>query len=139
MDPVTHLQRGGAPETSYNNVPEFTLGSTPEYINAEVSSGKNHYFLMTPVAYNNNKGGFSIQSGPYSFKYQRVLDLGTQATTTSWVTRSYSQEHAFPYFDGQASISRTVRPYPSWLIFKPAMFLTSFLLVKYWIYNKNII
>jgi len=47
--------------------------------------------------------------------------------------------NAFPYFDGQASISRTVRPYPSWLIFKPAMFLTSFLLVKYWFYNKDII
>ena len=47
--------------------------------------------------------------------------------------------NAFPYFDGQASISRTVRPYPSWLIFKPAMFLTSFLLIKYWLYNKEIV
>ena len=45
----------------------------------------------------------------------------------------------FPYFDGGASISRTARPYPSWLIFKPAMFLTSFLLIKYWIFNKKII
>ena len=45
----------------------------------------------------------------------------------------------FPYFDGGASISRTARPYPSWLIFKPAMFLTSYFLIKYWIYNKGII
>ena len=63
----------------------------------------------------------------------------------------------FPYFDGGASISRTARPYPNWLIFKPAMFLTSFLLIKcwlvfkpsmfltsfllikYWLYNKSII
>ena len=44
-----------------------------------------------------------------------------------------------PYIDGGASISRTVRPYPSWLIFKPAMFLTSFLLIKYWLYNREII
>jgi hypothetical protein len=44
-----------------------------------------------------------------------------------------------PYIDGGASISRTVRPYPSWLIFKPAMFLTSFLLFKYWVYNAEII
>tara|TARA_B100000780_G_scaffold4744_1_gene3806 strand:+ start:194 stop:889 length:696 start_codon:yes stop_codon:yes gene_type:complete len=44
-----------------------------------------------------------------------------------------------PYIDGGASISRTARPYPSWLIFKPGMFLTSFLLIKYWIYNKDII
>ena len=47
--------------------------------------------------------------------------------------------NAFPYLDGQASISRTVRPYPSWLIFKPAMFLTSYLLIKYWLYNKEIV
>ena len=47
--------------------------------------------------------------------------------------------HTIPYFDGGASISRTARPYPSWLIFKPAMFLTSFLLVKYWLFNKDII
>ena len=47
--------------------------------------------------------------------------------------------NTFPYFDGGASISRTARPYPSWLIFKPAMFLTSFLLIKYWLYNRNII
>ena len=45
----------------------------------------------------------------------------------------------WPYFDGGLSISRAVRPYPAWLIFKPAMFLTSFLLIKYWLYNKEII
>jgi len=44
-----------------------------------------------------------------------------------------------PYFDGKASISRTARVFPTYLIFKPAMFLTSYLLIKYWIYNKKII
>ena len=47
--------------------------------------------------------------------------------------------NTFPYLDGGASISRTARPYPSWLVFKPAMILTSFLLIKYWLYNKKII
>ena len=47
--------------------------------------------------------------------------------------------NTFPYFDGGASISRTARPYPTWLIFKPAMFVTSYILIKYWIYNKKII
>ena len=47
--------------------------------------------------------------------------------------------NTIPYIDGGASISRTARPYPSWLIFKPAMFLTSFLLIKYWLFNKDII
>jgi len=45
----------------------------------------------------------------------------------------------WPYLDGGLSISRTARPYPSWLIFKPAMFLTSFLLIKYWCLNRDII
>jgi hypothetical protein len=55
-----------------------------------------------------------------------------------------NQEHIvhntlWPYLDGGLSISRAARPYPSWLIFKPAMFLTSFLLFKYWYFNKDII
>ena len=47
--------------------------------------------------------------------------------------------NTFPYFDGGASISRTARPYPSWLVFKPIMIFTSFLLIKYWMYNREII
>ena len=46
---------------------------------------------------------------------------------------------SFPYIDGSVSISRTARYFPTYLIFKPAMFLTSYLLIKYWIYNKEII
>ncbi len=45
----------------------------------------------------------------------------------------------FPYIDGGVSISRTARYFPTYLIFKPAMFLTSYLLVIYWLANKNII
>ena len=47
--------------------------------------------------------------------------------------------NTIPYFDGGASISRTARPYPSWLVFKPAMFLTSYLLIRYWYLNKEIL
>ena len=47
--------------------------------------------------------------------------------------------NTIPYLDGGASISRVVRSFPTWLIFKPAMFLTSFLLIKYWLNNKEII
>jgi len=45
----------------------------------------------------------------------------------------------FPYLDGGVSISRTVRDYPLYLIFKPAMFVTSYLLIRYWLNTKNII
>ena len=45
----------------------------------------------------------------------------------------------FPYLDGGASISRTARVFPTYLIFKPAMFLTAYLLIKYWMYNKKIV
>tara|TARA_B100002052_G_scaffold278642_1_gene285182 strand:+ start:402 stop:1088 length:687 start_codon:yes stop_codon:yes gene_type:complete len=44
-----------------------------------------------------------------------------------------------PYIDGGASISRTARVFPTYWVFKPAMFLTSYLLIKYWLWNKNII
>ena len=45
----------------------------------------------------------------------------------------------FPYIDGGVSISRTARYFPTYLIFKPAMFLTSYLLIVYWLSNKKII
>ena len=53
-------------------------------------------------------------------------------------SEQYKLNNIFPYIDGKASISRTARFFPTYWIFKPSMFLTSFLLIKYWIYNKNI-
>ena len=47
--------------------------------------------------------------------------------------------NTIPYIDGGTSISRTARVFPTYLIFKPAMFLTSYLLIKYWLYTKEII
>jgi len=44
-----------------------------------------------------------------------------------------------PYFDGVASISRVVRAFPNYLIFKPAMWLTGILLIRYWIANKKLL
>jgi hypothetical protein len=45
----------------------------------------------------------------------------------------------FPYFDGEVSISRTVREFPMYLLFKPSMFITSYLLIRYWLNNKTVI
>ena len=45
----------------------------------------------------------------------------------------------FPYIDGGVSISRTARYFPTYLIFKPAMFLTAYLLIIYWYNNRKII
>ena len=47
--------------------------------------------------------------------------------------------NTIPYIDGGTSISRTARVFPTYLIFKPAMFLTSYLLIKYWLDTKEII
>ena len=47
--------------------------------------------------------------------------------------------NTIPYIDGGASISRTARVFPTYLIFKPAMFFTSYLLIKYWLNNKKIV
>ena len=46
--------------------------------------------------------------------------------------------HFFPYIDGGLSISRTARFFPTYLIFKPAMFLTSYFLIIYWRSNFNL-
>ena len=77
-----------------------------------------------------------------------IIPLVTVNTCLILITQFHelfpNQEHVvhnslWPYLDGGLSISRAARPYPSWLIFKPAMFLTSFLLIKYWYYNRDII
>jgi len=43
-----------------------------------------------------------------------------------------------PYIDGGVSISRTARTYPAYLIFKPFMIITAFLLIKYWNQNNGL-
>ena len=55
------------------------------------------------------------------------------------IDQPYRLFNTFPYLDGGTSISRTARYFPSYLIFKPAMFFTSYLLIKYWLYNKKIV
>ena len=44
-----------------------------------------------------------------------------------------------PYIDGVSSISRVVRVFPNYLIFKPAMWITGVLLIRYWILNKHLV
>ena len=44
-----------------------------------------------------------------------------------------------PYIDGSLSISRASRTYPAFLIFKPGMILTSFLLYFYWKKNNELV
>ena len=43
-----------------------------------------------------------------------------------------------PYFDGSLSISRASRTFPQYLIFKPSMMITGFLLCFYW-YKNNLL
>ena len=47
-------------------------------------------------------------------------------------TLGISQE-VFPFIDGQSSISNIVRRYPFSLIFKPLMYITSIIMIFYWI------
>ena len=46
---------------------------------------------------------------------------------------------SIPYFDGSLSISRAARTFPQYLIFKPAMFITAFLLYLYWSKNNQLV
>ena len=44
-----------------------------------------------------------------------------------------------PYLDGSLSISRASRTYPQFMIFKPSMILTAYLLYLYWRNNNNLV
>ncbi len=66
------------------------------------------------------------------FPYGEVFAIG-DAISENW------RPWLIPYIDGAASISRVTRVFPNYLIFKPAMFLTSVLLIIYWLNNKKII
>ena len=46
---------------------------------------------------------------------------------------------SIPYIDGSLSISRASRTYPQYLIFKPAMIITSITLYYYWVNNNNLL
>jgi hypothetical protein len=46
---------------------------------------------------------------------------------------------SIPYLDGSLSISRASRTFPQYLIFKPAMILTSVLVYYYWVNNNKLI
>ena len=48
-------------------------------------------------------------------------------------------EFAIPYLDGSLSISRASRTFPQYLVFKPAMFLTTIFLFIYWKNNNQLI
>ena len=46
---------------------------------------------------------------------------------------------SIPYLDGSLSISRASRTFPQYLIFKPAMIITSITLYYYWVNNNNLL
>ena len=67
------------------------------------------------------------------------LILTTQFHHLHLIPDQYRIFYPFPYLDGGVSISRTARYFPTYLIFKPAMFFTSYLLIIYWLNNRKII
>ena len=59
---------------------------------------------------------------------------------TFFVVDQIGRSHfSIPYFDGSLSISRASRTFPQYLIFKPAMILTSVLVYFYWSSNNKLI
>ena len=67
------------------------------------------------------------------------LILTTQFHEFNLIPDRFKISYPFPYLDGGVSISRTARYFPTYLIFKPAMFLTAYLLIIYWLNNRKII
>ena len=67
------------------------------------------------------------------------LILTTQFHEFNLIPDRFKISYPFPYLDGGVSISRTARYFPTYLIFKPAMFFTAYLLIIYWLNNRKII
>ena len=67
------------------------------------------------------------------------LILTTQFHEFNLIPDQFKISYPFPYLDGGVSISRTARYFPTYLIFKPAMFFTAYLLIIYWLSNRKII
>ena len=76
-------------------------------------------------------GGSGVEPGSY-FNSWKIFASGDAIGERGnpWI---------IPYFDGVASISRVVRVFPNYLIFKPAMWLTGVLLIRYWIANRRLL
>ena len=67
---------------------------------------------------------------------QNYLFLDNTIFSVDMIGRS---NFTIPYLDGSLSISRASRTFPQYLIFKPAMILTSVLVYYYWVNNNKLI
>ena len=68
----------------------------------------------------------------YKF-YELIPAAGDIFANTKRKTVLGISESVFPFIDGKSSISNIVRRYPFVLIFKPLMFITSIIMIFYWI------
>lgn len=67
----------------------------------------------------------------------QIFPYGEGPFATGDAINDPSNPWIIPYIDGGASISRVVRVFPNSLIFKPAMIITSILLIYYWLNLKE--
>ena len=84
-------------------------------------------FLITVISINSClilSQSFDFNNSPYA------LGDAIADKSSDWI---------IPYFDGNNSVSRVVRVFPNYLIFKPSMLVVGVLLVIYWIKNKKLI
>ena len=68
----------------------------------------------------------------YKF-YELIPVAGDIFINTKRKTVLGISQEVFPFIDGKSSISNIVRRYPFSLIFKPLMFITSIIMIFYWI------
>ena len=68
------------------------------------------------------------------YKFYKLIPVaGEIFVNTKRKTTLGISEEVFPFIDGKSSISNIVRRYPFSLIFKPLMFITSIIMIFYWI------
>ena len=90
----------------------------------------------------NNKNMSCIKNYPISYSLYKVSPKLPRLIVDIKRNPNYfdpTKKVVNPFFYGETSISNIAKRYPLYLIFKPFLFITSLLMVFYWVYTKKII
>ena len=90
----------------------------------------------------NDKSMICIKNYPISYSLYKVFPKLPRLIVDIKRNPNYfdaTKKVVNPFFYGETSISNIAKRYPLYLIFKPFLFVTSILMVFYWVYTKKVI
>ena len=90
----------------------------------------------------NEKNVRCIKNYPITYTLHKIAPKFSSLIANIKLDPKYfdaTQKSINPFFYGETSISNIAKRYPLYLIFKPFLFITSLLMIFYWVYTKKII